>query len=93
MPLVLLALCAGGEWGLVRGGPACPPAGVGRRALGLVLAIWLANLLGRWIDPSFFSWRSQWRRRPGLAAGRSEGRRRSRSYVIAGVVRPLSSFR
>jgi hypothetical protein len=55
---VFLTLCIGGGWSLVRSGFTLP---AGDRPLvgagvGLVLATWLSNLLGHWIDAAPAFW-------------------------------------
>jgi hypothetical protein len=86
MPLVLyLALCAGGGWGLVRGGTRLPAGDrplVGG-ALGLVLAIWLANLLAGPTCLSLSGFRqSQWRRPAPWPGGSGSLRRTSASIPV-----------
>ena len=59
LPLALyLVLCTSGGWLLVRAGFRLSPRDrplVGA-ALGVALSIWLANVLGRWLDPSLAFW-------------------------------------
>jgi hypothetical protein len=95
---VFLVLCAGGGWALVRSGFDLTPGDrpLTGAALGLVLATWGANVLGRWIDPPLAFWLAAvalavaggvalWTRRHAVG-----GRADSRSLALLVVVLVLA---
>src|SRR3990172_6448004 len=97
--ILYLGLCAAGGWLLVRAGFRVsdgdrPLVGA---ALGVALSTWLANLLGRWMDPPLAFWMAAvtlaaagaltWRGRHQHEPGR---RVDGRSFLLLAVVLGLT---